>query len=147
CIHGCNGRCSVVIFCPPRPTYLRENQMDMDKVAAFINLDQDRETDARLAVLQSNLPSAKVSNKAYGKGDHPRAGPHTISEKYKAIARTLRDSSTRVYFASCWPSLQALHDEGLTTVFAGLVTDNASLTNSTGIHAFSIKKLCPNWPA
>jgi ABC-type uncharacterized transport system substrate-binding protein len=113
----------------------------MDEVAVFINLRQDAESDGRFNVLQNNLPNVLVNDAYYGAGQY---------SKYAKVAKELVADfpNAKVFFSPCWPSLDAISQETQKPiVFAGLVTNSQPPLQSTGIVAFDINALCPNWPA
>jgi hypothetical protein len=81
----------------------------------------------------------------YGAGDF-----HHYDQKAQALVHD--NPNAGVFFASCWPTADALRKEltrqGLNTpiVFAGMVLhNNPPTTNSYGIRAFSIDDLCAYW--
>jgi hypothetical protein len=92
--------------------FLREGRMD--EVAVFTNWRQDAESNGRFSVLQNNLPSVLVNYAYCGAGQYA---------KYKKVAKVVADFlNARVFFSSCWPSLDAISQETQTPiVFAGLV--------------------------
>jgi len=91
--------------------------------------------------LSANLPNGALAQHiAYGSGDYGH---------YDSKARDLiKDNpNAKVFFAACWPSLDVLsrHTQK-PIVYAGMVTTYATSQNSTGVKAFDIDNLCPNWP-
>jgi hypothetical protein len=119
----------------------------MDEVAPFVNLEQGGETDSyRLLALRNNLPlSAVLKTAQYGAADFA----HYKGGGGKAQKLVDDNPNAKAFFASCWPTLEALNGTGTskTIVYAGMVTANNAPANSTGIKAFDIDELCQNWPA
>ena len=124
----------------------------MGQVGIFINLTKANETGLRESAFTDWLPNGAVDpNKGvvYGGGDYPANLYSTKAEKL------INDNpNATLFIATCWPSLDAL-DKAMaklgvskSIVFAGLVTPNSAVpSQSTGIMAFDINSLCPNWPA
>jgi ABC-type uncharacterized transport system substrate-binding protein len=113
------------------------------EVAPFVNLKRDYESKLRLNALEESLPQGvKLKPAQYGAADFGH---------YEHKAEKLKNDnpSTDVFFASCWPTLEALDNlgTGKPLVYAGMVTGNTPPRGSHGIKAFDVNDLCPNWPA
>jgi hypothetical protein len=119
----------------------------------FLNLQAaDPEAQRRKQILQGGLPTYTFDYR-HGGGDY---------SCYKCIATELVRSNpdARVFFASCWPTMQALNlamqDLKVTplkgVVYTGM-TDSAYPgwdtygDNDTGIKSFELREVCPNWPS
>ena len=122
-------------------------------IGVFLNLQAaDPEAQRRKQILQGGLPKYTFDYR-HGGGDY---------NCYKCIATELVRSNpdARVFFASCWPTMQALNlamqDLKVTplrgVVYTGM-TDSAYPgwdtygDNDTGIKSFELREVCPNWPS
>jgi len=122
----------------------------MADIGVFMNLKStDPEAHRRKLALEDGLPKLTFDYR-YGGGDYAC---------YNSTAIDLVNSNpdARIFFASCWPTMQALNDamESLTiapvkgVVYSGM-TDSTIQSygdNDTGIEAFELSDLCPNWPS
>jgi hypothetical protein len=127
-----------------------------NEVGVFLNLEPGSpaqgESHDRLQTLFNNLPTNTIAGTVYGGGDTD--GGTTYRNRAHDLV-TVKARNAKVYFASCWPSLKALNDElnslasTAAIVYGGLaVADGTAVYNrSTGISAFGVANLCPNWPA
>jgi putative ABC transport system substrate-binding protein len=113
----------------------------MADIGVFMNL-KSTDAEGRRHVLKQELPGSSFDYR-HGEGDY---------KNYRNIARDLvgHNSDARVFVASCWPTMNALSEVWkLGIVFTGL-TDSLNppsyADNVTGIKAFEIADLCPNWP-
>ncbi|HSV24382.1 MAG TPA: hypothetical protein VLJ17_15305 [Xanthobacteraceae bacterium] len=122
----------------------------MADIGVFMNLPSaDPEALRRKLILEGGLPKFTFDYR-YGGGDY---------DSYGSIAIDLVKSNpdARIFFASCWPTMQALNDAMQSLAIAPLkgvvysgMTDSTIQSygaNDTGIEAFELADLCPNWPS